>query len=78
MSYAFTTPLNYSIPTVSLGTQLSEEFPDCIIPGYGYKRFYKMLKCPRIQMNMTVSVKIEDQLFYLCTVSGIWSLCHTK
>ena len=77
LSFFFTTRLNYSIPTVSLGTQLSEEFPDCIIPEYDYRHFYKMLTCPRIQMNVTVSEEIEpgsNRNIQFIPVSGIWSL----
>jgi chlorophyllase len=52
-SLHFTKPFGYSLPTLSYGTQYSEENPKCIFPGYDSQHFYQMLQCPRILMNVT-------------------------
>ena len=57
LSFDFSKPLNYSLPTLSFGTEWSEEnVLKCIIPGFDFKHFYKMLQCPKIMMNATVSL----------------------
>ena len=54
-SHYFKEPLGYSIPSLSYGTEYSEESPKCVYPGVDYVHFYNMLQCPRIIMNVTVS-----------------------
>lgn len=67
-SYSFSNPLNYSLPAISFGAQYSEEFPKCIYPGFDYQHFYKMLQCPKILMNATVSYNTQYLVRYLVII----------
>lgn len=53
-SNVFDKPLNYSIPALAHGTQLSMEKPVCCEPGHSYFHYYSLLACPKVLMNVTV------------------------
>ena len=53
-SSSFKAPLNYSIPSLSTGTQLCTEKPACCLRGDSFDHFYTNMQCPKIVMNITV------------------------
>lgn len=55
-STVFNQPLGYSIPALSYGTQFCTEDPKCCIPGHTYFHYYSLLTCPKLLMNVTVSI----------------------
>ncbi|XP_013416535.1 chlorophyllase-1 isoform X1 [Lingula anatina] len=52
-SASLKTPINFTHPGYAYGTQLSEEIIPCAIPGYDYRHYYKMWKCPRIMTEIS-------------------------
>ncbi len=54
-SASFKAPLNYSIPSLSTGTELCTEKPACCLRGNSFDHFYTNMQCPKIVMNITVS-----------------------
>lgn len=65
-------PLSSSqpLPSLSYGTELCIEFPACCVKGLNYLHFYQNLHCPRIQMNIIVSVVAVYWSLYACFVKG--------
>ena len=59
---AFSTDLEkeveFSVPGLFLGTQLSEY--SCSIPGVDYENFYNNWKCPRVM----VEVKVKNSVLF--------------
>ena len=53
-SASFKAPLNYSIPSLSTGTELCTEKPACCLRGNSFDHFYTNMQCPKIVMNITV------------------------
>ncbi|XP_005111178.1 uncharacterized protein LOC101859053 [Aplysia californica] len=58
------------IPSFSYLSALSEKFPTCCIKGFGYRRFYDLMPC--------VKVKMDVQGFGHCDLLDYkyWELCH--
>ncbi|KAH3804901.1 hypothetical protein DPMN_133193 [Dreissena polymorpha] len=49
--------IKYTVPFLMYGTQLSEDgFPHCNLRGYDYIQFYNVWKCPRVPLEVPVSV----------------------
>ncbi len=63
-SSSFKAPLNYSIPSLSTGTQFCMESPACCMKGLSFDHFYTNMHCPKILMNITVNTLLMHLLLY--------------
>ncbi|XP_035696755.1 uncharacterized protein LOC118430152 [Branchiostoma floridae] len=70
-SFHFKTPLTFNMPALILGTEFSTEHPACIWPNEGYDHFYDMWKCPKIVMNVKVSMHITVNTFKMTHSTAI-------
>ncbi len=67
-SSSFKAPLNYSIPSLSTGTQLCTEKPACCLRGDSFDHFYTNMQCPKIVMNITVRATSPHHHPHLITI----------
>ncbi|XP_005111046.2 uncharacterized protein LOC101847540 [Aplysia californica] len=63
-------PIPAKVMTLAYMSQLSERFPDCCIPGLGYKKIYSLMTC--------VKVRMQAQNMGHCDVLDreLWDMCH--
>ncbi|KAK3086072.1 hypothetical protein FSP39_013067, partial [Pinctada imbricata] len=62
--------INLHVPSLMYGTQYSEEFKRCAVPGYDYKAIYNIWDCPKFLMNVAN--------FGHCDILDLegWKACH--
>lgn len=52
--------VDVGIPAFMYGTELSEVgSTKCAIPGFDYNKFYDIWSCPRLVMNVAVSIGLR-------------------
>lgn len=66
MSFNANTNMTFKMPAIMYGTQFSEEgITKCCLKGMDWNQFYSIWKCPRIVMEVAVSLSIRFVLFYI-------------
>lgn len=59
VSFAIIENIPVMIPALMYGTQLSTVGNKCVIPGFSYNKFYDVWNCPKIVMEVAVSISFR-------------------
>lgn len=70
MSFDVKEKVDIRMPAFMYGTELSTVGHQCVIPGFSYNKFYEIWGCPKIVMEVAVSIGLRYSMLRFFLTRG--------